>query len=1248
MSGVLWLCSTPSLGKEVVDVPVPDSYPVAPILSSPDADPSLEDVEVADVGCLCASSPSKIHDTGAHQRRVQKLMDRVSREQPRELAHWLRAYAQELDGVRTVPYLPTTPASVGELEEESDMEDEGEIHRMLNWRFFLIQKEREIAEHSARIINERAVKWRLEGYVPPSGMGKRIASFVPEVIKDAIRAGSISLSDSETASSLLFMSGKTSVYNPLISTMVGAVVFADASGFTAMTEQLAKHVKGGEKIGACLNDFFGPLITIIHSYGGDILKFSGDAMTIVWPALTESANKDLFSASSSPSHFFSFRKTMGFISEGLSKNSKGVVVQAALSCCQEMQDAVESMAKNGRSSGSVPLSLHIGVGFGELSILQVGGLLDRWEYCACGEPLCEVAIGEELAKGGQVVVSPSIEAVLRESPSHGRGFKLEQAFSYEVADRAKYKLLLKDLSMFQQVTVRRMTKPARPGDLADVDSQLVERYIPRAMSTYVTSPEVLSGSQQITMDTEDELTAEMRRVTVIFLVLRGLKPGRENAHDCNRTHLLLRLFQRACYAMEGSINKFLVDDKGMLLLTVFGLPPLCHYIDDPTRAVLYAQRLCETARDEGVEGAAGVTTGQCWCGVIGNSVRREYSVLGDVVNLSARLMAKANTGEVLVDEETYSAAQEFLEFDSLGDVRVKGKEAPVEIFRFMGRLVPRPVREKKQLESPLLSWDAWPAKEIALKALKSQLNANGGGVVFVQGAPGAGKTQIVQHIKNFAEGSGYTVLHGQNLDPTSTFAVPMRCWQEVFQHLMRKACDDQRWQAPLSPQSKPLRKKGAGPAARLNFRSHMREGRDIYKLVTRMLVDGGASDDIVHWVPLLSLVVPGFTVGLRGVYALLERDERNTSGTPKLALLCQILLDVFNKHSSSSKGTVVLLHLRRGTSFYTQTHLHDAQIARCLGAACEERRKTCASGSKPMVFVVVSRQEVLPDQALLDQAKRLGGYVRVGNLSKTETEQYMRHVLLGDADNPGCVQECLVDHVQQTTGGNPFSIEMLSRDLENRDVLYKEPTSRESTVATAADANNASKNKSPGWDIKARPPWDHKIKLQELPYPEALRGIAVSVFERLSPADKVLLKSAAVCAKERVDGGDAVSVHTLAASMGVIDVAEIQAQCERLVEVEILREVLGIRRSSLPEVATFTRVATMSHDPTESGGLRKKWRRSMRKSASERLGVELRGVAAGHCYEFESQLLLDVALRLVLETQKERIMARRNSCGESL
>ena len=47
---------------------------------------------------------------------------------------------------------------------------------------------------------------------------------------------------------------------------------------------------------------------------------------------------------------------------------------------------------------------------------------------------------------------------------------------------------------------------------------------------------------------------------------------------------LMPSVQSACYAHEGTLNKFLVDDKGLLFLLVFGLPPLVH--PDPTRAVL--------------------------------------------------------------------------------------------------------------------------------------------------------------------------------------------------------------------------------------------------------------------------------------------------------------------------------------------------------------------------------------------------------------------------------------------------------------------------------------------------------------------------------------------------------------------------------------------------------------------------------------------------------------------------------------
>ncbi len=51
------------------------------------------------------------------------------------------------------------------------------------------------------------------------------------------------------------------------------------------------------------------------------------------------------------------------------------------------------------------------------------------------------------------------------------------------------------------------------------------------------------------------------------------------------TYLNAQNMQRAVYAQEGSVNKFLVDDKGVLLLVVFGLPPLFH-VDDPVRSAL--------------------------------------------------------------------------------------------------------------------------------------------------------------------------------------------------------------------------------------------------------------------------------------------------------------------------------------------------------------------------------------------------------------------------------------------------------------------------------------------------------------------------------------------------------------------------------------------------------------------------------------------------------------------------------------
>lgn len=81
-----------------------------------------------------------------------------------------------------------------------------------------------------------------------------------------------------------------------------------------------------------------------------------------------------------------------------------------------------------------------------------------------------------------------------------------------------------------------------------------------------------------------------------------------------------------------------MDDKGSTLIVGFGLPPLKHQ-DDPIRALLAAQLLVKQLSLINCKCYIGVATGIVFTGVVGTSgSRREYSILGDAVNLAARLM----------------------------------------------------------------------------------------------------------------------------------------------------------------------------------------------------------------------------------------------------------------------------------------------------------------------------------------------------------------------------------------------------------------------------------------------------------------------------------------------------------------------------------------------------------------------------------------------------------------------------------
>jgi class 3 adenylate cyclase len=106
--------------------------------------------------------------------------------------------------------------------------------------------------------------------------------------------------------------------------------------------------------------------------------------------------------------------------------------------------------------------------------------------------------------------------------------------------------------------------------------------------------------------------------------------------------------------MEGSLNKLVMDDKGSTLICIWGLSPFAHE-DDSARAILTAINMRRELKEvENTWCNVGISTGEVFSGVVGTSgSRKEFSVLGDFVNLAARIMfwpkKKNQTGKIYVD-----------------------------------------------------------------------------------------------------------------------------------------------------------------------------------------------------------------------------------------------------------------------------------------------------------------------------------------------------------------------------------------------------------------------------------------------------------------------------------------------------------------------------------------------------------------------------------------------------------------------
>ncbi len=191
---------------------------------------------------------------------------------------------------------------------------------------------------------------------------------------------------------------------------------------------------------------------------------------------------------------------------------------------------------------------------------------------------------------------------------------------------------------------------------------------------------------------DDILRSHRREITVLFCDLRGFTSFSETAEP-EEIMGVLREFHEAVGPMifehEGTLTQFTGD--GMLV--IFNDPIPC--ADPAWQAVHLAvgmrDRTAELSqqwrrRGHDLELGIGIAVGFASCGEIGFEGRTEYTAIGTVVNLAARICGMAPGGQILVAHRVHAAVEDRVEARSLGDIEFKGLSRPVPIFEIAALL----------------------------------------------------------------------------------------------------------------------------------------------------------------------------------------------------------------------------------------------------------------------------------------------------------------------------------------------------------------------------------------------------------------------------------------------------------------------------------------------------------------------------------------------------------------------------------
>jgi len=537
----------------------------------------------------------------------------------------------------------------------------------------------------------------------------------------------------------------------------GSLLFCDVSGFTALSERLAALGRqGAEDLTEVINRYFTAMLDIVAQSGGILLKFAGDATLVYFPAQANDAQ-----------------------------------AQWAVRAGMRMLQAMPAFARIETPTQPVSLQMKIGVATGDFLAASVGSA-KRMEYIILGESVARTLAAESAATGpGQLIVDQSSANQLMPEAhvEHARGFR-------------RVTECTKPLDDFE---IKAETRRARGAVAWSASPQAILAQIEialrqiQAITPYLAADLVEQIIAQATTR-QKRAPSQFRRTTVLFCNFAGPEKllALWGEAGVSRVTSLLSAYFNAMHEViaryGGVVTRIDPYSQGQKMLILFGAP-VAHE-DDPQRALStalamnvelellneqwrrrFARHLPPDFNTPLIQHRIGVTYGETYAGQVGSPTRREYTVMGDDVNLSARLMSAAEMGQILLSQSVHEQVCDYFHTAALPPIRVKGKSHPIAIYRLEGPRDDTLVNRVRR-RGPLIGREAEfnRAQAVLRRAAEGH-----GGLLTIQGAAGMGKSHLADVLIQAAISQGMqTLLHQCRSHAAHT---PYACWSALLREV---------------------------------------------------------------------------------------------------------------------------------------------------------------------------------------------------------------------------------------------------------------------------------------------------------------------------------------------------------------------------------------------------------------------------------------------------------------------------------